>query len=158
MNETRQRLTIVPCTLREANAFVARVHRHHGPTVGHRWSVAVADEAGTVRGVAIIGRPVARMLDDGRTAEVNRVATDGCPNACSALYAAAWRAARAMGYRRLLTYTLASEPGDSLRGAGWKCIGQAGGGHWGRDSRPRETKHPTQLKLRWEVAAGTAAD
>lgn len=79
-------------------------------------------------GVAIVGRPTARMLDDGWTVEVTRLATDGAHNACSILYAAAWRAARAMGYRRCVTFTLPEEGGASLRGAGWRCIGEAGGG------------------------------
>ncbi len=98
----------------------------------------------------MIGRPVARHLQDGFTAEVTRVATDGARNACSMLYGAAWRAARAIGYRRLITYTLNTEPGESLRGAGFKCIGEAGGGSWNCPSRPRVDTHPTQMKLRWE--------
>jgi hypothetical protein len=149
--EGQVRLTIVPCELAEANAFVARHHRHHGIVTGHRFSVATADETGTVRGVAIIGRPSARLLQDGWTVEVTRLATDGCPNACSALYAAAWKAARAMGYRRLVTYILDTEPGTSLRSLGWKDIGVCGGGSWNRDERPRIDKHPTQPKLRFEI-------
>lgn len=147
------RLTIVPLPLDEANVFVAQHHRHHRPTPGHKFSLGVADEAGEVRGVAIVGRPVARMLDDGLTLEVNRVATDGCPNACSALYGAAWRAAKALGYRRLLTYTLNTEPGTSLRAAGWKLIGERGGGSWNRPSRPAVDKHPLQMKLLWEAVS-----
>lgn len=83
------RLFIVPISLPEANEFVKRHHRHHKPVTGHKFSIAVADEQGQVRGVAIVGRPVARALDDGWTLEVTRCCTDGCPNACSALYAAA---------------------------------------------------------------------
>ncbi len=124
----RPKLTVVPCELREARAFVSQHHRHHKPSKGHKFSVAVADELGEVHGVAIVGRPVARHSSDGWTLEVNRVATDGCPNACSALYAAAWRAARAMGYRKLITFTLPEEGGRSLVAAGWRCIGSAGGG------------------------------
>ena len=116
------------------------------------YQVAVADEAGTVRGVAMVGRPVARHLDDGWTMEINRVATDGARNACSMLYAAAWRAARALGYRRVITYTLPEEGGASLRGAGWRLIGEAGGGSWSRRRRPRVDLAPTQTKLRWEKA------
>lgn len=101
----------------------------------------------------MIGRPVARALDDGLTLEVNRVATDGAKNACSALYGAAWRAARALGYRRLVTYTLATEPGTSLDAAGWKVVGQVTGRSWSCPSRPRDDKHPTTNKVRWEVAA-----
>ena len=144
-------LTIVPVTFAEANAFVAQHHRHHKPRVGCKFCIAVADENGIV-GVAIIGRPVARMLDDTWTLEVNRVATDGTKNACSALYSASWRAARALGYRKLITYILDSEPGISLRAAGWKCIGAAGGGSWSRPSRPTIDTHPLQAKIRWEAA------
>lgn len=144
------RLSIIPCELREANEFVRRHHRHHKPVPGHKFSIACV-EGERVCGVAIVGRPVARMSDDGMTLEVNRVATDGTPNACSALYGAARRAAFALGYRRLVTYTLPSEGGASLRGAGWKLFGEAGGGKWTRPSRPRVDMHPTQAKLLWEA-------
>lgn len=103
-------------------------------------------------GVAIVGRPISRVLDDGLTLEVARVATDGTPNACSALYGAAWRVAREMGYRKIITYILDNEPGTSLRAAGWSCAGPAGGGSWSCPSRPRTDKAPTQPKLRWEVS------
>lgn len=93
-------LEIVPMTLREANAFVEQNHRHHGATVGHKFSIGLSDGEKIV-GVAIVGRPVSRHLDDGWTLEVNRLCTDGTRNACSMLYAAAWRAARAMGYKRV---------------------------------------------------------
>ena len=147
----KSRLRIVPSQLDEAQAFVKRHHRHHGAVAGHKFSLAVADEADVVRGVAIVGRPSARMLDDGMSLEVLRVATDGCPNACSALYGACRRAAFALGYTRLLTYTLIDESGASLSGAGWKCIGEAGGGSWSRRERPRVDKHPLQQKIRWEA-------
>lgn len=140
----------MPCTLRAANAYVKEHHRHHKPPQGARFALAVADEDGTLRGVAMVGTPVARLLHDGWTAEVVRVATDGCPNACSALYGAAWRAEQALGYKKLITYTLKEEGGASLRGAGWTCIGEAGGGTWNRRSRPRVDEHPLQVKLRWE--------
>src|SRR6185437_1547211 len=103
--------------------------------------------------VVIVGRPVARASDDGFTAEVTRCCTDGSRNACSMLYRAAWRAARAMGYRKLITYTLAEEGGASLMGAGFKCVGEAGGGTWNREGRPRVDMHPTQTKIRWELEA-----
>lgn len=146
---TQSRLTVVPVTLAEANEFIARHHRHHPPVVGHKFSVAVADESQAIRGVATVGRPVARRLNDGWTLEVNRVATDGCANACSALYGAARRATFALGYRRLVTYTLPEEGGASLRAAGWRCVGEAGGGSWSSASRPRIDKAPTQTKLKW---------
>lgn len=146
------RLAIVPISSEDANEFVLRFHRHHLPlSVGYIVSIALADEAGEIRGVAIIGRPCARFLWDGWTLEVRRVATDGCENACSALYGAAWRVVKALGYRRLITYTMQAEPGTSLRAAGWKCIGERGGGSWNHISRPRIDKHPTQLKLLWEA-------
>ena len=143
-------LTIVPCTFKDACVVIGRLHRHHLPPVGAKFSLAVADETGDIRGVATVGRPVARHLDDGWTVEVTRVATDGCDNACSALYAAAWRAARALGYRQLITYTLQSEPGTSLRAAGWRVVAQTKGGSWSAPSRPRTDKHPLEPKLRWE--------
>jgi hypothetical protein len=150
---TQTKLEIFPCALAEANDFVKRHHRHHNPVVGHKFSLAVVDEKNEVRGVAIVGRPVSRMLDNGLTLEVTRVATDGCPNACSALYGACRRAAFALGYKRIGTYTLDTEPGTSLKAAGWKLLGAVGGGSWNCPSRPRVDMHPTQTKLRWEAVA-----
>lgn len=145
-------LELVPVTLAEANAFVEQKHRHHGKTAGHKFSVAVGDtETGEIVGVAIVGRPVSRFLDDGWTLEVNRLCTDGTKNACSMLYAAAWRAARAMGYKKLVTYILDSENGTSLKAAGWKCIGQAGGLRWTGKRRPQVDLCPAQMKIRWEI-------
>lgn len=147
-------LRVSPVTLAEANEFVARHHRHHGPTVGHIFSVAVSDDD-EIHGVAIVGRPVARALQDGYTAEVNRVATDGTRNACSMLYATCWRAARALGYQRLITYTLASEQGTSLRAAGWRIVGQTDGRSWNAPGRPRVDWHPTLStsdgRIRWQA-------
>lgn len=147
------KLEVVPTTLREACAFIEEHHRHHGPPRGCRFCVAVA-VGDQVVGVAVVGRPVSRMLDDGWTVEVTRVCVlETAPKgACSKLYAHAWRAARALGFRRCVTYTLPSESGASLRGAGWRCLGEAGGGSWSRKDRPRVDLHPTQTKLRWEVA------
>lgn len=144
-------LDLCPITLREAHTFVSRHHRHHATSRGGVFAVAVA-EGDDIVGVAIIGRPVARLLQDGYTAEVTRVATLGNPNACSKLYAAAWRACRAMGYRRLLTYTLAREPGTSLRAAGWRAVAQVKGQSWNRPGRPRVDEHLGD-KIRWEAAA-----
>lgn len=149
-------LELVPISLDDANALVRAHHRHHGAVRGCICCVAVAS-SGVVCGVAIIGRPVARMLQDGWTAEVTRLATDGRPHAASKLYAAAWRACRALGYRRLVTYTLPTESGVSLRAAGWKLIGEAGGGSWSRRERPRVDRHPTQHKLRWQREQEAAA-
>lgn len=144
-------LELTPITLRETNAFVEQHHRHHGPARGCICCVAVS--TGVVRGVAIVSRPVARMLDDGYTAEVVRCCTDGMRNACSMLYAAAWRAVRALGYRKLVTYTLATEPGASLRAAGMRVVGEVRGRSWSCPSRPRVDTAPLQDKLRWEITA-----
>ena len=145
-------LYIVPIRFKEACQFVRRYHRHHKPPVGHICSVACANEDRIV-GVAIIGRPVARALDNGLTAEVTRLCADGTKNVCSMLYATAWRAVRALGYKKLITYILDSEPGTSLRAAGWKTIGKCGGGSWDRKERPRVDDHPTQQKIRFERTA-----
>lgn len=145
-------LELHPITLREARAYVTENHRHHDAPQGGIFALSVADGE-TVRGVAIVGRPVARMAADGWTAEVVRCCTDGARNAPSMLYSACWRAARAMGYRKLVTYTLPEEGGASLRAAGFKCLGEAGGGSWSRGSRPRVDTHPMQSKLRWELTA-----
>lgn len=145
-------LEFTPITLREANTFVEQHHRHHGAARGCICCVAVS-LAGVVCGVAIVSRPVARMLDDGWTAEVVRCCTDGTRNACSMLYAAAWRAVRALGYRKLVTYTLATEPGASLRAAGLRVVGEVRGRSWSCPSRPRVDTAPAQDKLRWEIAA-----
>lgn len=139
--------------LDEANAFVKRLHRHHKPVVGRLFSIGAADASGIV-GVAIVGRPVSRMRDDGITAEVTRLCTDGTPNACSFLYGAAARAAFALGFKRIGTYILATEPGTSLTGAGWRLIGETSGGSWSRNERPRVDKHPTQPKLLFELRLG----
>lgn len=137
-------------SLAEANAFVLKHHRHHRPVPGAKFCIGV-EVAGAVVGVAIVGRPVARMLDDGWTLEVNRTCTDGTKNANSMLYGACRRATFALGYRKLITYTLPTESGSSLRAAGWICIGKAGGGTWNRKYRPRVDTHPLQEKLRWEA-------
>jgi hypothetical protein len=146
------RLSVVPMTLAEANDYVIRNHRHHGKVVGHLFSIGLA-QGDKVVGVCIVGRPVARARDDGFTAEVTRLCTDGTPHACSKLYAAAWRAARAMGYRRIGTYILAAEPGTSLKAAGWEMIGATPGRSWDVPSRPRVDKHPLGQRTLWEVAA-----
>lgn len=146
------RLTVVPMTLRDANAFVAEHHRHHKPARGCRFCLGIVDGAGQLRGVAIIGRPMARMIDQKTTCEVVRLATDGCPNACSALYGAARRVAREMGFQRCITYILASEPGTSLRAAGWVREVETDGGSWSRPSRGRTDQHPLEPKVRWVAA------
>ena len=153
-------LEIRPCKLRDANAYVAQHHRHNQPTNGHKFSVACYDGE-RLCGVAIAGRPVARKLDDGFTIEIYRVCTDGTRNACSMLYSACARAAKAMGYRKVITYTLQSETGASVKAAGFKIACEnAGGLSWDVPSRPREVeqitmfgtirKYPEEMKVRWE--------
>ena len=117
-------LHLAPVNFPTACAFCSEWHRHHRPPTGHKFSLGVADDNGILRGVAMVGRPVARHYDDGLTLEVNRTVTDGTKNANSMLYGAAWRAAKALGYSRLITYTQAGESGSSLRGAGWRIVGE----------------------------------
>jgi len=145
-------MTVERVELAEANAFVARHHRHHKPVIGHLFSLGCSLD-GKIVGVAIIGRPVARGRDDGVTAEVTRLCTDGTRNACSFLYGAAARASFALGFKRVGTYILASEPGTSLTAAGWRQIGEVRGRSWSAPSRPRVDKHPTQDKLLFEVTS-----
>ncbi|BCW47934.1 XF1762 family protein [Arthrobacter sp. StoSoilB13] len=131
-------LALCPVSFAAASEFVEQFHRHNKPPIGHKFSIGVENN-GVLVGVAMIGRPVARMTDDGLTLEVNRTATDGTPNVNSMLYGAAWRAAKAMGYRRLITYTQHQESGASLRAAGWAVIAQRPSRPgWSRPSRPRE--------------------
>lgn len=145
-------LEIQPVTYDEACRFIEEHHSHHDAPQGWKYGVAVNDGEKVV-GVATVGRPVSRHYDDGLTLEVTRCCTDGTKNAASKLYAAGWRAARAMGYRRLITYTLADlEDGTSLRAAGWEVVHEkAGGGDWHRESRPRVTTAPQGQKTLWEV-------
>jgi hypothetical protein len=149
------RLRLVPVSLAQANEHVSAWHRHNRPVPGAKFSIGAADDAGVLRGVAIVGRPVARHFDDGDTLEVVRVATDGTRNANSMLYGAAARAAFALGYRRLVTYTQAAESGSSLKAAGWRVLAErpprAG---WSAPSRPRdnETYRSTPRQL-WEAVA-----
>lgn len=138
--------------LAEANAFVAEHHRHHKPVIGHRFSIG-AVKGDQLVGVAIVGRPVARLRDDGLTVEITRLCTDGTKDACSFLYGACARAAFALGFKRIGTYILVSEPGTSLSAAGWRLIGETKGGSWSRPSRGRTDKHPTQPKLLFEKTA-----
>ena len=141
-------LEIRPCSFQEAREFVAENHRHNKPPVGHKFSIACYD-GGRLCGVAMVGRPVSRYYDDGRTLEINRCCTDGTRNACSILYAHAWRAAKALGYKRIVTYTRRSEPGASLRAAGFICDGEAGGTHW-TGKRYEQLELPLdEMKVRW---------
>lgn len=146
-------LELCPLSLKDAQRIVTRVHRHHRAPVGGLFAVGVMQE-GRVIGCAIIGRPVARGNQDGYTAEVTRLSVEeGRPNACSMLYGAAWRAARALGYRRLITYTLKREKGTSVLAAGWTAVGEVRGRSWHCASRPRVDGHPIEPKVRWEANA-----
>lgn len=147
------RLRHIRVTLAEANAFVEGRHRHHPPVAGHLFSIG-AIHGNQLAGVVIVGRPVSRHRDDGVTAEVTRLCTDGARNACSFLYGKAARAAFALGFDRIGTYTLPDEGGASLRAAGWHLIGERGGGEWSVPSRPRAPMvSPTGQKWLWELSA-----
>ena len=145
------KLTVIPMSIREANEFVMNYHRHNKPTQGAKFAIGASFNNQLV-GVAIIGNPVARKLMDGFTAEVTRVcAHDDAPkNTCSFLYGRAWRIWQQMGGLRMVTYTLANETGASLRGAGWKMIGEVKTGSW--LNRPGRNWQPIygQMKFRWE--------
>ena len=142
-------LQIIPCTYRAAADFVNKYHRHHNAPIGRKFCIAVTDGE-RLCGVAICGRPVSRYLDDGLTCEINRVCTDGTYNACSKLYGACARIARAMGYRKIITYTLISENGASLRAANFELDGSAGGTHW-TGKRNKDQDIPHEYKNRWSM-------
>jgi hypothetical protein len=142
-------LIIIPIFQDEAFAFIEKFHRHHKKPVGSTFQIAVSDEEKIV-GVAVVGRPVARNLQDGFTLEVTRLCSDGTKNVCSMLYSACWRVTKNLGYRKLITYILSEEPGTSLKASGWRLIGERGGGSWSVPSRPRVDKHPLQKKLLFE--------
>lgn len=142
------KLQVVPVSLAIANAFVSEKHRHHPKVQGHKFSLGCTLD-GTLVGVVVVGRPVARLRDDGFTAEVTRLCTDGTYNVCSMLYSAAAKVAFAMGYCRIGTYTLPEEDGASLRAAGWNCRGEAGGGNWNVKSRPRKDTPDRLQKTKW---------
>jgi hypothetical protein len=141
-------MEVMHLELPEANDFVARLHRHHKPAVGHRFSVGCMHEF-TLVGVAICGRPVARMTDQKNIVEVVRLCTDGTPNVCSFLYSAAARAAQALGYRRIQTFILESEPGTSLKATGWKRGHTTAGGDGWQSRQGRRTDQPTDPKVLW---------
>lgn len=152
-------MEIRPISLKDANAFVMQYHRHHNKVQGHKFSIACYDN-GIIHGVAIVGRPVSRRLDDGFTVEVTRLCTDGHKNACSFLYSSCAKAAKQLGYKKIITYILDSENGTSLKASGWNLEQTAcGGGSWDKPSRPRTViqknlfgeveKYPTVLKKRY---------
>lgn len=140
-------MEVRPISLKEAKSFVDQYHRHHKSPVGHKFSIGLF-QGETMVGCAICGRPVSRHLDDTRTCEITRLCTTGGKNACSMLYGACGRIAKAMGYQRMITYTLASESGISLRASGFTCEGTAGGEIW-TGCRRRDNGVPKEKKLRW---------
>lgn len=149
-------LRTVPVRFADACAFVTVWHRHHAPPKGCKFCLGVADDEDVLRGVAIVGRPVARLFDNGLTLEVTRTATDGTANANSMLYGAAWKAARSLGYRRLITYTQQGESGASIKGAGWRVVAErpARSG-WNTPSRPRSSHGNDGIPRKlWEPRLG----
>jgi len=147
-------LELQPITFAEASEFVNRYHRHHISPQGHKFSIGINNGENVV-GVIIVGRPIARFNDDGWTLEVTRCCVkDGIKNGCSMLYGAAWRASKALGYKKLITYTLQEEPGTSLKAVGWKIIGETPGKSWSVKSRPRIDKHPLGQRTIWEIKDG----
>ena len=141
-------LRAVPLTREQAAVFIKAHHRHHKPSVGDKFRVG-AELDGRLVGVAVVGRPVARLLDNGTTVEVTRLCTDGTPNVCSFLYSRCARIAREFGYARIVTYILGNEPGTSLTASGWVKDKDVSGREWSCPSRPRQTSAPTCDKQRW---------
>lgn len=154
----QQRLIVVPCSIEAAKAFVEKYHRHHGSSVRPIFVIAVADAENSVRGVAMVGRPVARLLDDGQTLEVNRIATDGCENACSALYGASRRIAKELGYHRVITYIRQDEPGTSLKASGWIFEQDIRARSWNMPGRVRVDKTDVVRRSRWSVEVNGRRD
>lgn len=149
-------LYIHPITLATANEFVDKHHRHSDSTQGHKFSIGLSDHRG-LRGVVIAGNPIGSRDDDGLTIEIRRLCTLGDKNACSMLYAAAWRAAKAMGYVRGITFTLADEIGTSLHASGWRFVGMTDGRNWDRPNRSRRDAHVIGPKKRWEIGQSKLA-
>lgn len=143
-------LEIKHVELKEANKFVELYHRHNKPVIQHRFSIGCY-EGDKLVGVAIVGRPRARMIDQKYTVEILRLCTDGTYNACSKLYSACRRSAKELGYERIITYILETEPGTSLKASGFKYCYTNSGGSWNRPSRLREDQAPTIPKKLYEV-------
>jgi hypothetical protein len=144
---------LAPITHKAAAAYVSKYHRHCAPQKGWKFGISLRGPRGGLLGVVVVARPVARTLDDGYTAEITRLCTRGKKNACSRLYAAARRAAFAMGYSRIITYTLASETGSSLRASGFEAVAAVRDQVWQRPNRHRESITPAGRKVRWESRA-----
>jgi hypothetical protein len=146
-------LELRPIGYSEAKEYVGIYHRHNKPPAGHKFSIACYD-GDRLCGVCMVGRPIGRYLDDGLTLEVNRCCTDGTKNACTMLYGAAQRAAKALGYKRIVTYTLKSENGSSLRASNWICDGEAGETHWTGQRYEQMELRLGEMKVRWRKDLG----
>lgn len=142
------KLEAVPLELSQANEFVSQLHRHHDAVYRDKYRIG-ASLNGKLVGIVQVGRPVSRMLDDGKTVEVVRLCTDGTKDVCSFLYSRAARIAKEMGYEKIITYILESESGTSLKASGWYQEAVTSGGSWSRPSRPRNTTAPTVPKKRY---------
>lgn len=138
----------IPISRKEANDYIEKLHRHHGKTVGDKYRLG-AVVGNKIVGIVQVGRPVSRYLDDGKTVEILRLCTDGTPNVCSYLYSRAVKIAYLLGYEKVITYTLLSENGASLKASGFTLDGVTRGGSWSCKSRPRTDKAPTCQKKRW---------
>jgi hypothetical protein len=147
------KLTVVPLHLRQANELVDQLHRHHKPIRVAKFSIGCSKE-GKLVGAAICMRPACMALDDGLTLEVCRLVTNGTDNVCSLLYSACTRIAKTMGYRKIQTYILETEPGTSLRAAGWVlektgCGGTPQGKRTNRPNGHEITPITFMKKQRW---------
>lgn len=145
--ERKKSREIRPITLKVANEYVNKYHRHHNGTVGCKFAIGLYENDELI-GVAICGRPVSRFLDDGSTCEINRLCTRGGENACSMLYGACSRIAKDMGYKKIITYILESESGITLKASNFTCEGEAGGTHW-TGKRNKNQNIPSEMKTRW---------
>lgn len=143
-------LQIRPIHLKEAKDYIKKYHRHNIPPVGGKFAISCFD-GDKMCGVAICGRPTARKIDNGTTLEIYRNCTDGTYNACSKLYGACCRIAKNMGYQKVITYTLESENGASLKASNFNYCGQAGGIAWTGERRRDYYISPEEMKNRWEV-------
>jgi len=138
----------IPLERKQVAEYVDKLHRHHDSVMRDRYRIGCEHE-GLLVGVIQVGNPVARALCDGKTLEVVRLCTNGTTNVCSFLYGAAARIARELGYKKIITYILDTESGNSLRAAGWHKEADIRGHAWGCPSRPRQTTAPACNKQRW---------
>lgn len=153
-------MKIIPVSLKDANIFIAQHHRHHTAVQGHKFSIGLSCN-NELKGVAICGRPVSRHLDNGLILEVTRLCTNGGKNICSKLYSTAAKIAKLMGFEKIITYTINTEKGISLKASGWECEAVNVGGYYWNSSKSRvrnfnditlfgvEAKYPMALKNRW---------